>query len=45
MIVSVINIFCKIIINLIDRIENYENCVDLVLMYKCMLNNMKFDFV
>lgn len=44
MTVSVINTFRKIITNLTDRIENHENRVDLALMYKSMLNNMKFDF-
>lgn len=41
---TVINTVRKIITNLTDRIENHENRVDLALMYKCMLNNMKFDF-
>lgn len=44
MTVSVINTFRKIITNLTDRIENHGNRVDLALMYKSMLNNMKFDF-
>lgn len=41
---TVINTVRKIITNLTDRIENHENRVDLALMYKSMLNNMKFDF-
>lgn len=41
---TVINTVRKIITNLTDRIENHENRVDLALMYKSMLNNMKIDF-
>lgn len=41
---TVINTVRKIITNLTDRIENHENRVDLALMYKSMLYNMKFDF-